>query len=139
MNSELPSAQVNLAFSADPALLGVIRGAISMVAEQNQFAEADALNLIFTVEQTCRAIIAEQDQHQPAETLRLRLDVFPDRLEVMLEDGELEELAEASPDGYLIARGVDRVVQEQTEEGVQWLTWVKYRSRQQPEGPASGG
>lgn len=129
MSREAPPGQVSLVFSADAALLGVIRGAISMVAQQNKFGEAEALNLTYAVEQTCRMIISEQYQGRPQETLSLRLDIFADRLEIVLEDGETEVLPEGSPEAFLIARGADRLVQEKTAEGVSRLTWVKYRSQ----------
>lgn len=129
MTTEHRAGQVSLAFSTDPALLGIVRGAVQFVARRNRFAEAEALNLTHAVEQACRMIIAEHYQGRPTETLRLRLDILTDRLEVVVEDGEMAALPETSPDAFLMARGVDRVVQERTAEGLLRLTLIKYRSR----------
>lgn len=133
MTVESRTGQVRLAFSPDASLLRVVRGAVYFVAQQSHFAEAEALNLTHAVEQACRITITEQARERLEETLRLRLDIFPDRLEVTVEEGNLAELAETSPDAFLIARGVDRVVQE-TEEGVSRVTLVKYRRRSAPPG-----
>lgn len=129
MTTEQRTGQVSLAFSAEAGLLRVVRCAIAFVAERSQFSEAETLNLTQAVEQACRLIIAEQYQNRPQEMLRLRLDVFADRLEVLVEDGEMGGLPDGSPDGFLIALGVDRITQEQTAEGLYRLTLVKYHSR----------
>ncbi|MFQ5816627.1 MAG: hypothetical protein ACE5H2_01550 [Terriglobia bacterium] len=131
MSPEPRAGQVSLVLSTDLTLLGVIRGAVYLVAQQNRFAEAEAMNLTHAVEQACRILIAGHYQNRPEATLRLRLDSFADRLEVVVEDGDLGALTGSAPEAFLMARGVDRVVQEQTGEGIYQLTLIKYR-RQSP-------
>lgn len=122
-------SEVVLALSSDPSLLAVVRGGVGVVALQNGFGKAETLNLQHAVEEACRMIIAEHYGGRCDQTLKLRLQVFAERLEIVLEDsGTPSHLDASSPRAFLITRGVDRVTQEQSPDGNNRLTLVKYRS-----------
>jgi len=121
--------KVILALCSDPSLLEVVRGAVRLLAGQHGFGEAETLNLQHAVEQACRIIFREHYAGQRDQILKLCLQTFADRMEIVLEDsGTPAQLDAASPDAFLVARGVDRVMQEQPPEGGNRLTLVKYRS-----------
>lgn len=126
MTAEQRTRKVILAFSPDPTLLGVVRGAIFFAAQQSHLAEAAAMNLSNAVEEACRVLIRERSAGTE-DSVQLELDVFADRLEVLFEEGELGADFEASPDGFLLLRGIDRIVQDETPAGGRRLTLVKYR------------
>lgn len=127
MTAEQRTRKVTLAFSPDPTLLGVVRGAIFFAAQQSHLGEAAAMNLSNAVEQACRVLIRERSAADNEESVQLELDVFADRLEVLFEEGELGADFEASPDAFLLQRSVDRIVQDETPAGGRRLTLVKYR------------
>ena len=127
MNAEARLTQLRLSFSPDPLLLGVVRDAAQIAARQATFSEADAFNLGHSVEQACRLVLEQQQGSGVEADIHLQLCVFPDRIEARLEDVNLEALPMSSPDFSLMARGVDRLLQEKTTPPRGQLTMVKYR------------
>jgi anti-sigma regulatory factor (Ser/Thr protein kinase) len=126
MSGPTPSARLWLNFSLDLSLLGVARAVVQVFARQQAFSEPDALNLTQAVEQACRLLMRSAGARGEGQ-LRLRLESYADHLEVVVEDGPLREWDQSSADAFLMTRGVDRLVQEESEPGRGRLTLIKYR------------
>lgn len=112
---------VALALTPDPSLLPVVQGVVASLAEQVGFGESQRLNLQQGVERACRRWM-EAGSGKAEASLRLEFAAFPDRLEVVLEDGG--EAGEA--DSFLLTHLLDRVSSEEIGGGRQRLTLVKF-------------
>ncbi|MBI4461939.1 MAG: ATP-binding protein [Acidobacteria bacterium] len=128
MNTEPTSECFRLVFSPDPGLIGVVRGAVQMVAEQSQFTEAEVVNVSQAVEEALRLIVAEHQRERPEKTVQVSAEISSDRLEIVVENSALGGLLESSADIYLMMGGVDQVVEERTAAGGHRVTLVKHRA-----------
>lgn len=117
---------VAMTLTADPELLPVVRGLVGQMAEQMGFKETQRLNLQQGVQQACRRAMAE-GIGKGGETLHLDFTSFPDRIEIVVEEGVKASL-NAEANSFLLNQLLDRVVFEETDEGKLRLTLVKYLS-----------
>jgi len=122
MGAEERTAVV-LVFSPDAELIPVAEGLVSGLAEQMGFAESARMNLQQGVGRACRRLL---EGARDSGELRVQCRGFADRVEIILEDGGAADADEA--DTFLLTQLLDRVSVEDTGEGRQRVTLVKYLS-----------
>lgn len=115
--------RVVLALTPDPDLVPVVAGLTGGLADQMGFEESQRLTLLEGVEQACRCLMGKGRANDGAR-MRVAFCAFPDRLEIIVEDGgDAAEPSEA--DSYLLNQLLDRVAVEETNEGTVRLILIK--------------
>lgn len=75
-----------LTFSSDPRLMKVLRAVIHFFAAQVGFPEDETMNLMLAADEACTNIIRHGYGGQRNQTISLRVESLPDRLEIVFED-----------------------------------------------------
>jgi anti-sigma regulatory factor (Ser/Thr protein kinase) len=139
---------LRISITSEPRLLHVLRGVVRWVAAASGFCASDAERLAMAVDEAAANIIRHSYGHRTDNELALTAQVFPDRLELALEDQAprvegskckpraLEDLRPGGLGTYFINCFMDEVAYEDVPKGNR-LRLVKYFPRK--DSPAHEG
>jgi len=135
--------------SNDPGLLQVLRGVVRYRAQQAGIAESDAEALAMAIDEAASNVIRHTYGNRHDARLALELWIYPDRMELVLEDsgpkvepGEVRPrpLEDVRPGGlgtFFIKSFVDECAYEENFPAGNRLKLVKYFSRKVAPGDES--
>lgn len=118
---------VQMVVTRVPEFLPVVQGFVDQLARQMSFDQRHRLTLKQGILQACRRMM-EPGEAGGSEEIALEFLGFSDRLEIVVESGAGVPAA-TEADAFLLNQLLDRVSVEETGEGGQRITLVKYTER----------
>lgn len=118
---------VRMVVTRVPEFLPVVQGFVDQLAQQMRFDQRHRLTLKQGVLQACRRMM-EPGDGGGSEEIQLEFLGYPDRLEIVVESGA-DVPGATETDAFLLNQLLDRVSVEETGEGGQRITLVKYSER----------
>ena len=140
MSNTSPPETVSITVPSHSKYLGLIRKVMQQVSQDGGFSEDDGRKLILAVDEACSNVIKYSYEHDPTQTIVLRLTDSDDKLEIQIQDfgkcPDLEsikprDLNEVKPGGlgtHFIRSIMDVVNYDTTHEVGCVLQMIKYKA-----------